>query len=86
MGLAHHTHGLDGTRGRVATIHSGHEIGIVTGCGFGRRVTVSIPDLLAIHAALLNYGIAYGAPSVYSAHVYSLIRMTVHYERYHTHA
>lgn len=52
MGLVHHTDGLDGTRNRLdaAVAHAGHDIGIATECGFGRRDPATIPGLLKIHA------------------------------------
>ena len=52
IGLIHYTGGLDGTRTRLdtAVAHAGHNIGIGTECGFGRRDPATIPGLLKIHA------------------------------------
>jgi len=56
MGLVHHTDGIDGTRDRLdtAVAHAGHNIGIATECGFGRRDPATIPGLLGIHADALR--------------------------------
>ena len=52
MGLVHHTDGINGTRHRLdlAVAYAGHDIGIATECGFGRRDPATISDLLDIHA------------------------------------
>ena len=51
LGLVHHTDGVEGTRGRIATAEK-HlpDFLIATECGFGRRNPATIPELLRIHA------------------------------------
>jgi hypothetical protein len=53
LGLVHYTDGLDGTRRRIAAAQRTiQDFGVATECGMGRRPPETIPDLLAIHAAV----------------------------------
>jgi SAM-dependent methyltransferase len=63
LGVVHHTDGVEGTRRRIEMARrfvSG--FGVATECGWGRRPTATIPDLLRIHAAtsapILHAGVA----------------------------
>lgn len=50
LGLLHLTDGYDGTMGRIATAkRSLSAFGIATECGFGRRDSSTVMDLLALH-------------------------------------
>ena len=53
LGLVHYTDGVDGTKQRLAVAEK-HASGfsIATECGFGRRDSATIPELLRIHAAV----------------------------------
>ena len=59
IGLIHHTDGLAGTRRRLATAQKYlNHFGVATECGFGRRESDTLPELLRIHretAALLQH-------------------------------
>ena len=51
MGLVHYTDGVAGTRKRLAVAQRYlPQFSIATECGFGRRATETIPELLRIHA------------------------------------
>ena len=51
LGLVHHTDGIAGTRARLETARRHLPDFLVgTECGFGRRPTETIPELLRIHA------------------------------------
>lgn len=51
LGLVHYTDGVDGTQRRIeaADRHTG-AFGVATECGFGRRPSETVRDLLQIHA------------------------------------
>lgn len=51
IGLVHHTDGVAGTRERLATFkrHYDGPFGVATECGWGRRQTDTIPELIDIH-------------------------------------
>jgi SAM-dependent methyltransferase len=53
LGLVHHTDGVEGTRRRMEVARrfvSG--FGVATECGWGRRPSSTVPDLLRIHAVV----------------------------------
>ena len=51
LGLVHFTDGVEGTRRRIeAAQRVIAEFGVATECGFGRRPSETIPDLLRIHS------------------------------------
>jgi methionine synthase II (cobalamin-independent) len=53
LGLVHYTDGDEGTRRRIAAAQrTVPRFGVATECGMGRRPPETIPDLLAIHAAV----------------------------------
>ena len=55
LGLVHFTDGIEGTRRRMNTVDKllpGYDVS--TECGFGRRPTETIPELLDIHLAALQ--------------------------------
>ncbi len=53
LGLVHLTDGVEGTRRRIeAAQHTIADFGVATECGFGRRPSETIPDLLRIHSAV----------------------------------
>ena len=53
LGLVHYTDGVAGSRNRIATARRFvSDFAIATECGFGRRDPATVPQLLAIHAAL----------------------------------
>ena len=50
LGLVHHTDGVAGTKGRMATADKFvADYDLATECGFGRRDPSTIEDLLRIH-------------------------------------
>jgi len=51
LGLVHYTDGVEGTRRRIeAAQRVVAQFGVATECGFGRRPSETIPDLLRIHS------------------------------------
>ncbi len=51
LGLVHYTDGVEGTRRRIeAAQRVVARFGVATECGFGRRPSETIPDLLRIHS------------------------------------
>ncbi len=53
LGLVHLTDGVEGTRRRIeAAQRVVSNFGVATECGFGRRPSETIPDLLRIHSAV----------------------------------
>lgn len=55
LGLVHLTDGAEGTRARIATAQGiVEQFGVATECGFGRRDPATIPDLLDLHAAIVE--------------------------------
>lgn len=53
LGLVHLTDGVEGTRRRIeAAQRIVADFGVATECGFGRRPSETIPDLLRIHSAV----------------------------------
>jgi hypothetical protein len=51
LGLVHFTDGVEGTRRRIeAAQRVVADFGVATECGFGRRPSETIPDLLRIHS------------------------------------
>jgi len=53
LGLVHYTDGAEGTRRRIqAALTVTPTFGVATECGMGRRPPQTIPDLMAIHAAV----------------------------------
>ena len=51
LGLVHYADGVAGTSARMATAGKYlSDFFVSTECGFGRRATDTIPDLLRIHA------------------------------------
>ncbi len=50
LGLVHYTDGVEGTRRRIeAAQRAVADFGVATECGFGRRPSETIPELLRIH-------------------------------------
>ena len=50
LGLVHHTDGVEGTRQRIETARKVvANFGVATECGFGRRPTEQVTDLLETH-------------------------------------
>lgn len=59
LGLVHYTDGVEGAHRRLAAAAKVvSEFGIATECGFGRRPPETITDLLQIHAAVADLGLA----------------------------
>lgn len=59
LGLIHDTDGVEGARRRIAAAETAvGDFGVATECGFGRRPTETIPDLLGIHIEAGNPGVA----------------------------
>lgn len=55
LGLVHHSDGLEGSKARVAVAETIiKEFDIATECGFGRRASETIPELLQIHRDLCD--------------------------------
>ena len=53
LGLVHYTDGIEGAKKRLATARKYvQNFSIATECGFGRRKSETIPELLRIHAAV----------------------------------
>ncbi|MEM9775040.1 MAG: hypothetical protein AAF902_10695 [Chloroflexota bacterium] len=53
LGLIHDTDGVEGTQKRIeAALKVIDEFGLATECGFGRRPSETVPDLMQIHAAV----------------------------------
>ncbi|MEZ4866274.1 MAG: hypothetical protein R3C14_33460 [Caldilineaceae bacterium] len=53
LGLVHYTDGMAGTQQRIQAAQQViTDFGVATECGLGRRPAETIPDLLAIHAAV----------------------------------
>jgi hypothetical protein len=53
LGLVHRTDGMDGTQRRMAAASKVvPAFGISTECGFGRRPSETVPELLELHAAV----------------------------------
>lgn len=53
LGLVHLTDGVEGTRRRIeAAQRVIADFGVATECGFGRRPSETIPDLLRVHSAV----------------------------------
>ncbi|MCB0107218.1 MAG: hypothetical protein KDE53_14960 [Caldilineaceae bacterium] len=53
LGLVHYTDGVAGTQQRIQAAQQVIAyFGVATECGLGRRPAETIPDLLAIHAAV----------------------------------
>jgi hypothetical protein len=53
LGLVHLTDGIAGAARRLATARrSVSRFGVATECGFGRRLTETIPALLELHRAV----------------------------------
>jgi hypothetical protein len=53
LGLVHRSDGMDGTQRRMAAASKVvPAFGISTECGFGRRPSETVPELLELHAAV----------------------------------
>ncbi len=51
LGLVHYTDGVEGTQRRIAAAQKViADFGVATECGFGRRASETIPELLRIHS------------------------------------
>ena len=55
LGLVHFTDGVEGTRKRIeAAQQFVADFGVATECGFGRRPSETIPDLLRVHSQVAD--------------------------------